>query len=1511
MLLIFTIFSATISLGQSDMEARGDTRIDYFEAVAYGDLNRDGMPNMVTSSAAVGVIRYWEYDGGSFKGTPLGFTMGSITKGLATADMDQDGYLDIVLGANNQKVVIAYNHTGTYADTQIDTSTSGVGGLSVEDLDYDGDLDIIIGDNAGNIRVVENQTGTYVGSDVTSISSNTITSLRTADMNLDGKVDAVIGTSTGGVFISNGDGTVSLGSPSSIGSASGGIVCLELTDVERDGDVDIITGDNSGEVALFKNNRGSYSKSVISSYSNAVGDIELSDIDYDGDMDIFASSDTTLYYIKNSRTSFPSSAYTTEDKKISIIGCGDWDMDGDADVFIGTTSLGPGMIWRTTSIQEVGDLIPNPLQACPANALCVDCLDIDKDGLGDALIGDANNGVYTYINDGDGTYTRNNIDNRATDVISIRGGDVDQDGDMDIVVGEDSNIVSLHTNNGGSFSGQDLSTLAGKPLDIRLADYNNDGLLDVLVATDQGDLDALKNTGGGFTKVTLGSAVAPVAFNCLAVGDVDMDGDPDVAIGDAANNLRFFNNSGTDSFSGSIIGNLLTGVSSINLGDTDSDGDLDIVAGCESNKIFITEYKRNGFMAPSSVANATSAIRGLYLHDFNHDNRLDIITGDTNKEITLHTNRGISFENRILSVIKDTINDICTFDINADGGLDVMSVNTSGGVTEHSLSYIPLPFVEKIELVNGHGSGDVCYAGYDSAYRFKVNVTNPDGYLGVDYVIFTIDPGGLDLEYKWINDAGAVNPFSVQNDPNQYTKLMSDRPDEMFDSSKNWALHFELQFNWNFPTNDPLGVEATVYNKQGLFGSLSVGDVFWVESALVCVGTPQPYYQNQPLSEGGWVAGGGNVTWKDMKVAYKYNNNHAPSDNYTLVIRGEDSPKKEFTVRYGLPIDVKSDIADVTSNNEIFNISFKNMPPSFEDRSFEFSIKIDNNPPPTPQNVVVHRSFTELSKTIFDNDGKVYVTWDPVVDAESGTTGYKYSFESTGSGIFAANASVNVSTDGVGTLNVYIWAVDKVGNEGGSDYNSIFIDRGPPVLVDYFPNATVNTSDLKVDCGIEIKDEGGSGLDYSSIKYAYSTTGLTGFTEWKTVDINQTGSSETLEVTVEVPFGDLDRNYIKWSASDLAGNEWTSESWFVELNMISDPVLPVELKAREIGNTHIKLWWTPSNIDDFMKYDVYMGHTEDFQPTSGNLKITINQQDITEYNVTGLSASTTYYFIVRVYNSDNVHKDSNTLNVTTSTQNGNGHQPDDQDGLDDEWEMDYFGNLDQGPEDDFDGDGYTNLEEFEGGWDPTDAMDPPSDDDVNDDDEDDDIAKTLDQYKFFIVAFLIVFILVIIIILVLSKKGDKKKEEDESRAYDVDEAGYADQYEEAPYEEETPIYTATHHTPSTKRTKAVTSPRTHTLPKSKAREKTLPTSKRKTLPPASEEMVYEYAEEEAFYEEEMEPDMDIDDEIDALDMEEEETPELEEEPPEMEDVEEDDGGIDWEADEEEEDMDLLSWDEDE
>src|SRR3989338_7180544 len=63
--------------------------------------------------------------------------------------------------------------------------------------------------------------------------------------------------------------------------------------------------------------------------------------------------------------------------------------------------------------------------------------------------------------------------------------------------------------------------------------------------------------------------------------------------------------------------------------------------------------------------------------------------------------------------------------------------------------------------------------------------------------------------------------------------------------------------------------------------------------------------------------------------------------------------------------------------------------------------------------------------------------------------------------------------------------------------------------------------------------------------------------------------------------------------------------------------------------------------------------------------------------------------------------------LSAKTEVCNDGRDNDCDGLEDEWERQFFGGLAFGPEDDLDGDGYSNIKEFLGGSDPTDKDSKP------------------------------------------------------------------------------------------------------------------------------------------------------------------------------------------------------------
>jgi hypothetical protein len=99
----------------------------------------------------------------------------------------------------------------------------------------------------------------------------------------------------------------------------------------------------------------------------------------------------------------------------------------------------------------------------------------------------------------------------------------------------------------------------------------------------------------------------------------------------------------------------------------------------------------------------------------------------------------------------------------------------------------------------------------------------------------------------------------------------------------------------------------------------------------------------------------------------------------------------------------------------------------------------------------------------------------------------------------------------------------------------------------------------------------------------------------------------------------------------------------------------------------------------------------------------------------------------------------------------------DEDGLLDTWEIQYFSTLEYGPTDDNDGDGITNLVEHTGGTDPT--IKDTSEEDDGGDSDDGGISNTAMALGIAAIAIVLVIVVAIIIYLVIFKNRPEEEEE--------------------------------------------------------------------------------------------------------------------------------------------------------
>ena len=277
------------------------------------------------------------------------------------------------------------------------------------------------------------------------------------------------------------------------------------------------------------------------------------------------------------------------------------------------------------------------------NTASADVVAADMDGDGDLDLVDA---VVTnitssplislviYTNNGLGTFTASSrsiqIGNSSARLAS---GDIDGDGDQDIIAVVNNTVVKTCFNDGeGRLALATDFNLASAPPRILLADMDNDGRLDLVATTSSASaVNILRGLGNGsFQSAT---AVAVTGTN-LAVADLDNDGDLDILTSTiSVINTRFNNGSGLFSGGASYptLGTTLNILEpcSITTGDIDGDGDLDLVSGAGDLSGKITVLLNNGFGAFGGtyqpvVTPSLMQPLGTALVDLDNDGDLDL-----------------------------------------------------------------------------------------------------------------------------------------------------------------------------------------------------------------------------------------------------------------------------------------------------------------------------------------------------------------------------------------------------------------------------------------------------------------------------------------------------------------------------------------------------------------------------------------------------------------------------------------------------------------------------------------------------------------------------------------------------------------------------------------------------------------------------------------------------------------------------------------------------------------------
>lgn len=344
---------------------------------------------------------------------------------------------------------------------------------------------------------------------------------------------------------------------------------LTAADVDRDFDVDLVALDHQAELLILLNDGfGRFTEAsnqvTLPEDRNRFFDLAVTDVTDDGAPELIvgdtdaAGSYTQLIALENDgrgRFQVLSTSGVLNSPASSgpvALDLGDADRDGDLDAAVAVIGDAP-MLFRQNSDgtflhDPLRDLLPQVMAVSPTS---IRFAELNRDGDPDLLLtaGRAGLGnasaVQVFVNQAAGVFadvTASHIPLHRGGADTLALGDVDGDGDHDMVVGARSASAALYLNNGdGTFVDAGSSEWhALQPASLVLADLDGDGDLDGVAAAAQ-DAVLQNDATGHFMSVNVLPDV-PDGHQQLIPADVDRDGDLDL-IG-VGSTIRVFLNPG-------------------------------------------------------------------------------------------------------------------------------------------------------------------------------------------------------------------------------------------------------------------------------------------------------------------------------------------------------------------------------------------------------------------------------------------------------------------------------------------------------------------------------------------------------------------------------------------------------------------------------------------------------------------------------------------------------------------------------------------------------------------------------------------------------------------------------------------------------------------------------------------------------------------------------------------------------------------------------------------------------
>jgi VCBS repeat protein len=503
-------------------------------------------------------------------------------------------------------------------------------------------------------------------------------------------------------------------------------VHIEALDADGDGDLDLATANTTSNNAtvLIQSSPGSFVLTPLALGGlSSPADLAHGDLNADAREDLVIASkgsDAIAVFFQIGGGLFgPSPSLTIAHAQLQdpvAVMLGDVDRDGLVDLVSANEGSDNLTIFRQTA--------PGVFSTSPAWVLggpgvtdepaSVAIGDLDGDGRDDlALANRAGNDIAVFLQTTAGSFPPlpSVVLQSASGPLQpeyVTLADVDGDGFTDVVSanGGDDLSVFLYRPLLGSLAVEPMEIQGAggidDPQEVRGLDLNSDGRTDFAVASTGGDRIAilLQQGGGRFHPTTpdlqLGSGFSTPGLAAVAVGDLDGDGDFDLAtaneVGDTVSIFTQIAPGILNPNQTATLGPVpeMDGSAAIAAGDLDGDGRVDLLCAAKAAGylVIFRQSAVGAFPASPSLAMGGGALGGpisVALADLNQDGRLDVACANqTSSNVTLFfQGAGGSFGSAPSLTLGSTATtlgpiQVVSGDLDSDGDSDVAVANQGG-----------------------------------------------------------------------------------------------------------------------------------------------------------------------------------------------------------------------------------------------------------------------------------------------------------------------------------------------------------------------------------------------------------------------------------------------------------------------------------------------------------------------------------------------------------------------------------------------------------------------------------------------------------------------------------------------------------------------------------------------------------------------------------------------------------------------------------------------------------------